>query len=821
MKGIPDTARLTNGSKVYEYTRHDSNVIESEDTYKTHYEFDKPELANAFMEKAMRKLVREGYSMTRQNPTRRNIRKKTSLGIETPEKAVWAFVSRLHSKWDDPSYTFFENDLDLFTWLKENYKEDAFELYSLGKYDEKPKGDDEYDSFYSGQHENTNMLAFFKALDKALWDDPLTDDRTWNGPKLYLMKIDLQQGQGFRVKDDSGRAIVRSDGPYEAEDVDHTMNYMMFATFLEEYLGYPQTIQNPTRRNIRKKAIMPITVKYLNKEITCDQCGNTDLGGHRGAGLGYTGKRKMGTICADCKYQFENDGMILPHGEMAKVMFIETRKNGKGCGCGGKTRRNGKGCGCGGKARRNPAMDAFDLYYILDGRGGDYTTYFRNWDLDTKTVEAAEDKDGPYYTYDLTEYDMMNSADVLAYRGKIDITDIAEVWRGKAYTKDTSMRSNPSNFDAKIRESIVEHTPTKPDPRPNFWEDIGGYKKHLGTIAGVVDVYVAFGENTTEYDRRGFEVGAGLPYTGDEYPWSTKSFNVNYEEGKGWETYEYITNEMGRMYEEWAKSMNLPIISYYVGDHDLIILGSPEELQDDDWKKYMALTNCDHSNYKQKVADVEGDQFLLTLECSDCSKIASGQTAIQWTRRNPMPECTYCGEIDTVVCPTCTDFEQGKVCVVCCRMHDAHEKSHPPHCKNCGGDPCHCTHRNPRKNAKSDAPDYRYFGVRPVVNAEFKNFAKCGNCKWWDAYGDGKGHCKAFDFTCQDEFLCDGHPDIVDLINNGEWISGEGYTETEQQDLARVMFDSTHDHERARKAIEARNFWAGAFDTPEFLERRK
>ena len=219
---------------------------------------------------------------------------------------------------------------------------------------------------------------------------------------------------------------------------------------------------------------------------------------------------------------------------------------------------------------------------------------------------------------------------------------------------------------------------------------------------------------------------------------------------------------MRRMYEEWAKSMNLPIISDYgICDHDLIILFSPEDLQDDVWKKYMALTNCDHSNYKQKVADVEGDQFLLTLECSDCGKIASGQTAIQWTRRNP------------------------------------------------------------RKNAKSDAPDYRYFGVRPVVNAEFKNFAKCGNCKWWDAYGDGKGHCKAFDFTCQDEFLCDGHPDIVDLINNGKWISGEGYTETEQQDLARVMFDSTHDHERARKAIEARNFWAGAFDTPEFLERRK
>ena len=88
--------------------------------------------------------------------------------------------------------------------------------------------------------------------------------------------------------------------------------------------GY-QMIQ--PRRNPRKNAIMPIMVKYLDKEITCDQCGNTDWGGHRGAGLGYTGKKKMGTICADCKYQFENDGMILPHGEMAKVMFIDSRRN--------------------------------------------------------------------------------------------------------------------------------------------------------------------------------------------------------------------------------------------------------------------------------------------------------------------------------------------------------------------------------------------------------------------------------------------------------------------------------------------------------------
>ena len=36
---------------------------------------------------------------------------------------------------------------------------------------------------------------------------------------------------------------------------------------------------------------------------------------------------------------------------------------------------------------------------------------------------------------------MMNSADVLAYRSKIDITDIAGLER-KAYAKDTSMRRN-------------------------------------------------------------------------------------------------------------------------------------------------------------------------------------------------------------------------------------------------------------------------------------------------------------------------------------------------------------------------------------------
>ena len=198
------------------------------------------------------------------------------------------------------------------------------------------------------------------------------------------------------------------------------------------------------------------------------------------------------------------------------------------------------------------------------------------------------------------------------------------------------VESNPSRsiHDEKIRKSIVEHTPTESDPKSIYWEDIGGYKKHLGTIAGVIDVYVAFGYDKVS-GRRGFEIDTDLPFTGNEYPWSTKSYNVNYEEGKGWETYEYLTNEMGRMYEEWAKSMNLPIIDYSTGDDDLLLIGYPEDASDEDWKKYMALTICDHSNYKQKVADIEGDQYLLTLECSDCGKIASGQMAIQWTRRNP------------------------------------------------------------------------------------------------------------------------------------------------------------------------------------------
>ena len=225
---------------------------------------------------------------------------------------------------------------------------------------------------------------------------------------------------------------------------------------------------------------------------------------------------------------------------------------------------------------------------------------------------------------------------------------------GKRYSSDPDReqyrqyqifpRRNPSNFDEKIRESIVEHTPTKPDPHPNFWEDIGGYKKHLGTIAGVIDVYVGFGQRKD--GERGLEIGTGLPFTGDEYPWATKSYNVNYEEGKGWEAYEYITDEMGRMYEEWAKSMNLPIIDYSAGDHDLLLLGYPyDQTSNESWQKYMALTNCDHSNYKEKVADVEGDQYLLTLECLECGKIASilGQMAMmheQWILKHA---ATYIG----------------------------------------------------------------------------------------------------------------------------------------------------------------------------------
>ena len=82
-----------------------------------------------------------------------------------------------------------------------------------------------------------------------------------------------------------------------------------------------------------------------------------------------------------------------------------------------------------------------------------------------------------------------------------------------------------------------------------------------------------------------------------------------------------------------------------------------------------------------------------------------------------------------------------------------------------------------RRNSKADAPDYRPYTERPFWNEEYQNFAKCGNCKWWDAYGDGFGYCKAFDFSCKEDHLCDGHQDIVHAINKGEWISGLGAVE--------------------------------------------
>ena len=85
-----------------------------------------------------------------------------------------------------------------------------------------------------------------------------------------------------------------------------------------------------------------------------------------------------------------------------------------------------------------------------------------------------------------------------------------------------------------------------------------------------------------------------------------------------------------------------------------------------------------------------------------------------------------------------------------------------------------------RKNAKEDAPDYRPFDVRPFWNNEFQNFADCGNCKWWDAYGDGFGHCNAFDFSCKEDKVCDGHQDIVHAINNGKWITGIGPAEVSE-----------------------------------------
>ena len=364
MKGIPDNARLVHGSKVYEYARHGNDVIESHNGQETRYEFNKPELANAFMEKAMRKLVREGYSMARQNPTRRNIRKKAStmdikmvqldpIESELIEEIIMSDhasdgyglagylypdstqVDNIKGKWL-PKYqkamkslekkgiaSFQKQDKEVekeypgIRWgvIADEYQEETGEGFDHTS--KAPRSSGGYTVrnlvFATGDYYTQNNWEI------DTWDGLRVAKKTMNFESRTPLRVSRMDNVMKALLDiPAGRAFTR----YWFDPIKHQIEVIVLAnvddTSVAEFVDARIAESNgEIRRNgsgcgcgayrrngkgcgcgsmPRKNAIMPITVKYLNKEITCDQCGNTDWGGHRGAGLGYTGAKKMGTI---------------------------------------------------------------------------------------------------------------------------------------------------------------------------------------------------------------------------------------------------------------------------------------------------------------------------------------------------------------------------------------------------------------------------------------------------------------------------------------------------------------------------------------------
>lgn len=136
---------------------------------------------------------------------------------------------------------------------------------------------------------------------------------------------------------------------------------------------------------------------------------------------------------------------------------------------------------------------------------------------------------------------------------------------------------------------------------------------------------------------------------------------------------------------EWAKGLFDKYTNYQV--EDLIF---DKAYETDDWDN--AFTS-------------HGFAWKLTPKHTPAPKKRKYTSMFNIIARNPSlmsKDCTYCGEEGHAICPKCTEFEQGEVCVACCRepKNRIHQSSWPAHCSGCAAaQPAFCicddVERNP------------------------------------------------------------------------------------------------------------------------------